>query len=141
MSTPPKSSAELMGWLWRGYLRFYRARLEPEVTESTWKRLTTPGEGPYGLVAVKDGQLIGFTHYHFHRSTWLIEDTCYLQDLYVSPDIRGSGAGRALIMAVVEAAKRHGTERVYWLTQEYNADARALYDTLAKRTSFIVYRR
>ena len=127
--------------LWNGYLRFYRAKLAPAVTETTWTRLLDPAEQPHGLVAEIDGKLVGLAHYLFHRSAWTVGDFCYLNDLFVSEGARGHGAGRALIEAVYAKADEHGAERVYWLTQEFNADARALYDTLARRTSFIQYRR
>ena len=135
--------ADLEEWteLWHGYLRFYRARLDPTVTETTWARLLDPADQPHGIVAEVDGRLVGLTHYLYHRSAWTIGDFCYLNDLYVSEEARGHGAGRALIEAVYAKADEHGAERVYWLTQEFNADARALYDTLARRTSFIQYRR
>jgi GNAT superfamily N-acetyltransferase len=127
--------------LWQGYLRFYRAHLEPTVTDTTWARLLDPAEQPHGLVAEHDGRLVGLVHYLFHRSSWTVADYCYLQDLFVDGEARGHGAGRKLIEAVYAAADAAGASRVYWLTQEFNADGRALYDTLARRTSFIVYRR
>ena len=70
------------------------------------------------LVAEKDGQLLGLVHYLFHRSTSMIEQNCYLQDLFVSEGARGLGAGAALIDAVRAAARPAGASRVYWLTQE-----------------------
>ena len=72
--------------------------------------------------------------------TWTIGNYCYLQDLFTAPEARGRGAGRALIEAVYERANSAGASRVYWLTHESNATARALYDTLADRPGFIQYR-
>jgi GNAT superfamily N-acetyltransferase len=127
--------------LWQGYLRFYRARLDPAVTELTWTRLLDAGEQPHGLAAERGGDLVGFATYVFHRTSWSIGPTCYLEDLFVAPEARGQGVARRLIEAVYAAADAAGAESVYWHTQEYNAEARALYDTLAKRISFIVYQR
>ena len=126
--------------LWQGYLTFYKSMVTPEVTETTWGRLQDPAEPMHVLGAFLDGTLVGIVHYLFHRSTWTIGDYCYLQDLYTAPEARGQGAGRALIEAVYDRAEVAGASRVYSLTQETNATARALYDTLADRPGFIQYR-
>ena len=127
--------------LWQGYLRFYRSRLDADVTALTWTRLLDPDVQPHGLVAELDGRLVGFAHYLFHPSTWSASSYCYLEDLFTAPEARGRGVGRALIEAVAAAADAAGASRLYWQTQEFNAEGRALYDTLARRTSFIVYER
>jgi GNAT superfamily N-acetyltransferase len=126
--------------LWRAYLAFYRAAESAEVTNSTWARIFDPLEPVHALVAERDDGLIGFSHYLFQRSTWLLNPQCYLQDLYVSEEKRGRGVGRALIGAVVGAAKEAGAARVFWNTHETNAVARRLYDAVAERTGFIQYR-
>jgi len=126
--------------LWDGYLSFYKAAVPSEVTDTTWARLHDPAEPMYVLGAFFDGALVGIVHYLFHRSTWTIDNYCYLQDLFTAPEARGHGVGRALIEAVYDQAKAAGASRVYWLTHETNATARALYDTLADRPGFIQYR-
>ncbi len=126
--------------LWQGYLRFYETDLDPAITEATWERLMTDGEDPSGLCAVDaDGRLVGIVHYLFHRSTWSATEYCYLEDLFVDENRRGSGAGRALIEAVGNAASRRGASRVYWHTQHFNATARSLYDRVADLTPFVRY--
>jgi GNAT superfamily N-acetyltransferase len=126
--------------LWTGYLTFYKATVEPEVTNMTWARLHDPAEPMHVLGAFVDGTLVGIVHYLFHRSTWTVGDYCYLQDLFTAPEARGRGAGRALIEAVYDRADVAGASRVYWLTHETNEIARALYDSLADRPGFIQYR-
>jgi GNAT superfamily N-acetyltransferase len=126
--------------LWRAYLAFYRAAESAEVTNATWSRIFDPLEPVHALVAERDGGLIGFSHYLFQRSTWLLNPQCYLQDLYVREEMRGGGVGRALIGAVVGAAKEAGAARVFWNTHETNSAARRLYDAVAERTGFIQYR-
>jgi GNAT superfamily N-acetyltransferase len=127
--------------LWAGYLAFYEATIPSTVTETTWARLNDPAEPMHALGAFVDGQLVGIVHYLFHRSTWTTGDYCYLQDLFTAEAARGRGAGRALIQAVYEQARAASASRVYWLTQEGNATARALYDKLADRSGFIQYRK
>jgi GNAT superfamily N-acetyltransferase len=126
--------------LWRAYLDFYRTEESAEVTAATWARIFDPLEPVHALVAARSNGLIGFSHYLFQRSTWLVAPRCYLQDLYVIPADRGGGVGRALIGAVALAAKEAGAANVYWNTHETNATARRLYDAVAERTGFIQYR-
>jgi GNAT superfamily N-acetyltransferase len=128
--------------LWHGYVKFYRRRVDADVTDFTFARLSDPGSQPFGIIAADEaGRLLGIAHYLFRPTTWSRLDLCYLEDLYVDPGARGSGIGRSLINEVYGRADERGVSGVYWLTQEFNADGRALYDTLAKRTSFIRYQR
>jgi GNAT superfamily N-acetyltransferase len=126
--------------LWQGYLTFYETVLSPETTDTTWTRFHDAEEPMFALGAFRDGRLVGITHYLFHRSGWSIHDSCYLQDLFVAPDARGHGIGRALIAAVVEKAREAGSERLYWHTHETNRTARGLYDKVAVLSGFIQYR-
>jgi GNAT superfamily N-acetyltransferase len=128
--------------LWTAYLAFYDTILPDAVYASTFARLLGSDPRDFnGFIATLDGRAIGLTHYLFHRHGWKIEDTCYLQDLYVDPGIRGTGAGRALIEAVYAAADAAGAPSVYWLTQDFNAEARQLYDRIGKLSPFIRYNR
>ena len=129
--------------LWDGYNAFYgrhgKTALAPEITQVTWQRFFDPAEPVFALVAEFDGQLLGLTHYLYHRSTTRIELTCYLQDLFTDPAARGKGVGRALIQGVYEQARAAGITRVYWQTHQINAAGRLLYDKVAKHMGFIVY--
>jgi GNAT superfamily N-acetyltransferase len=95
----------------------------------------------HALVAEETGTLVGLVHFLYHRSTIMIAPTCYLQDLFTAEQARGKGVGRALILAVYDRAKTDGSPRVYWQTHETNEAARKLYDRVAERSGFIVYRR
>lgn len=64
---------------------------------------------------------------------------CYLEDLFVAPEARGSGAGRALIEGLAALGREHGWRRVYWHTHEDNYRARTLYDRVVPRTDYIRY--
>lgn len=128
--------------LWQGYLTFYESTVSDEVTQTTWTRLLDATEEPFGFAAVtEDGQIVGITHYIFHRSTWTEGSYCYLEDLFVDPDVRNSGAGRALIAAVEAEARSHQCKRLYLNTQDFNATARALYDKVMTKSPFIQYRK
>lgn len=128
--------------LWCAYLEYYETSVPEEIYVSSFARLL--GDDPQdfcGLVAELDGRLVGLTHYLFHRHGWKIENTCYLQDLYADPDVRGRGIGRALIEGVYKAADAAGAPAVYWLTQDFNTEARKLYDRIGVQTPFIKYQR
>jgi len=131
--------------LWEGYNAFYGrsgpTALAPEITRMTWSRFFDAYEPMHALVAKSSGQLLGLTHYIFHRSTISIAPVCYLQDLFTMESARGKGVGRALIHGVYEQAKLAGSGRVYWLTHETNHAAMQLYDKVAERSGFVVYRK
>jgi GNAT superfamily N-acetyltransferase len=150
MPTPiirPVIPADLTQWrvLWDGYNEFYgrtgATALPEPVTEMLWARFFDFYEPVHALVAEQEGRLIGLTHYLFHRSTTAIGPTCYLQDLFTDAAARGHGIGRALIEAVYERARIAGAGRVYWQTHETNLAAMKLYDQVAERSGFVVYRR
>ena len=128
--------------LWTGYLAYYETTRPAEIYDLYFDRLL--GNDPHdynGLVAEVDGKLVGLTHYLFHRHGWSRENVCYLQDLYADPKVRGTGIGRALIEAVYAAADADGSPNVYWMTQDFNATARRLYDRIGVKTPFIKYSR
>ena len=149
MSTPiirDIARTDYVQWLplWDGYNQFYGrsgpTALSDEITATTWARFFDEMEPVHCLVAEQEGRLIGLTHYLFHRSTTAIGPVCYLQDLFTSVDARGKGVGRALIEAVYGRAREAGAARVYWQTHETNHTAQSLYDRVAEKSGFIVYR-
>lgn len=143
----PVAMADYATWkpLWDGYNAFYGrsgpTALPEEITRTTWARFHDPAEPVHALVAERDGALLGLAHYLFHRSTIQIEQSCYLQDLFTAPGARGLGVGRALIERVYEFARLARAPRVYWQTHETNATAMRLYDHVAGKSGFVVYRK
>jgi GNAT superfamily N-acetyltransferase len=131
--------------LWEGYNAFYgrsgETALASEITQITWTRFFDSYEPVHALVAESDGKLLGLTHYIFHRSTISIAPVCYLQDLFTVEAARGKGIGKVLIDEVYEQAKLAGSPRVYWQTHETNHIAMKLYDKVAQRSGFVVYRK
>ena len=98
-------------------------------------------EPMFALIAEHQGQVVGLTHYLLHRSTIQLQPNCYLQDLFTAETVRGKGVARALIAAVYERARELGLPRVYWNTHETNQTAMRLYDKVAERPGFVIYRK
>lgn len=141
VTVEPITAADHDEWLllWRGYLEFYRESLPDATTVDTFGRLVADQELHGALARDASGHAIGFVHWLFHPSTWSPAGYCYLEDLFVRPDARAGGTGRALIRHVVAAARNRGAEKVYWLTQHDNDTARKLYDRVATDTGFVHY--
>ncbi|KTT04697.1 GNAT family acetyltransferase [Pseudomonas oryzihabitans] len=141
MTIRPLTPADHAPWrdLWQAYLAFYETVLPETTYARTWQRLLEPSEPIHGALAWDGEQPLGLVHFIYHRSCWLEQDDCYLQDLYVAKDQRGSGFGRALIEHVYAQATANGCDRVHWLTQETNYPGRQLYDRLATRSGLIEY--
>lgn len=146
-SIRPVSRQDYAQWLplWLGYNAFYgRAgvtSLPDAIIAMTWARFFDPDEPVHALVADRGGQLLGLAHYLFHRSTITIEPSCYLQDLFTRESARGQGVGRGLIEGVYDQARIAGSHRVYWQTHETNRTAMQLYDQVAEKSGFLVYRK
>ncbi|WP_425044283.1 N-acetyltransferase family protein [Primorskyibacter sp. S87] len=126
--------------LWTSYLDFYETAVSEEVYQVSFQRLLSHEIGEYRcFIAEMAGKPVGLAHFLYHRTMWSVEDTCYLMDLFIDPEVRGKGIGRALIEKVHETAKQDGVPGIYWATQEFNYKGRMLYDQVATRTPFIIY--
>lgn len=129
--------------LWQGYLEYYKSQLSDSRNDLLWQRIHDCQHPINCLVAENQdsGKLVGLVHYLTHSSSWHERPVCYLEDLFVSPQVRGGGTGEALISAVVDEARQQGWDEVYWHTEDYNARARRLYDKVTGgKDKFIVYR-
>jgi len=144
MKIRPLAKADYEEWraLWVSYLEFYETSLKANVIDETFSRFIDNDQTRQNaLVAESTDELVGLVHYIFHLDTWAIQEVCYLQDLFVIPPNRGKKIGQLLIEGVYERADKYGAPSVYWLTQEFNVQARKLYDQMADLTPFIHYER
>jgi GNAT superfamily N-acetyltransferase len=142
-SIRPFLSTDQADWhtLWRGYQTFYKADIPERTTRTTWERLLDEREPMHGAIALVDDRAVGIVHFIEHRSCWTTGDYMYLQDLFVAPELRGRGVGKALIEFVYAQAQQRGCSRVYWLTHETNREAMILYDRVAEKSGFVQYRK
>ena len=141
---PTRDDFDAWSHLWAGYNAFYERKgptaVPAEITRLTWDRFFDAYEPMHCLVAEHGGKLVGLVHYIYHRNTVMRGPTCYLQDLFTDSALRGQGVGRALIEAVYARARAAGSPRVYWQTHETNTTAMTLYDKVASKSGFVVYR-
>lgn len=142
LTLTPLTRAHHGAWLplWNGFLEFYETKLPAATTDATFASLTDPDVEIYGALAHDaTGTAIGLAHWHAHPGTWSTKRYCYLEDLFVDPGARGTGAGRALIEHVREWARQTDCAKVYWHTMHTNTVARALYDKVAAHKGEITY--
>jgi GNAT superfamily N-acetyltransferase len=125
--------------LWKEYCDFYGITLPEAVTTRTWGRILDPDSGVLCIVAEVDGQVYGFANGVIHENTWELQPVCYLEDLFVLASARGKGVGKALIEWLRNAMRAEGWARLYWVTREDNARARALYDQFTRADGFVRY--
>jgi GNAT superfamily N-acetyltransferase len=126
--------------LWQGFLDYYAVDLPKATTDFTWTRLMDPSSSLKARIAFCDGAAAGFAIHQHHPSTWVMGDDCYLEDLFVDPDRRGQGVGRALIEDLIAHARGKGWKRLYWNTNAENQVARALYDQFVADDGHVRYR-
>lgn len=127
--------------LWAGYCDFYEIDMPADVTDTTWRRILDPSDTTFGsLVAEQDGRVVGIANYVLQWYTWSTGQQCYLNDLYVDPEVRGGGIGEKLIRSLQRRGDKEGWTRILWLTHESNAPARRLYDRFAPPSGFIQYK-
>ena len=125
---------------WQGYCAALDGTVSDAITEGVWRRILAPDEPIGCLFACRRGdEPVGLANYVLHPHTWSLQLVCYLEDLFVAPEARGSGVGRALIEELVSIGKQHGWRRVYWHTHDNNYRARTLYDRLTRRTDYVRY--
>ena len=78
----------------------------------------------HGLICEQEGQPIGFAVYFYNYSTWLAKPGLYLEDLYVSPEYRGNGAGKMLLKKMANIALENGCGRLEWSCLDWNKPSR-----------------
>ena len=100
---------------------------EDEVRASV-ERIMAGGDGEFLLAAVGDGEAAGVCQLRYRWSVWKSAEDCWLEDLFVREEARGSGLGRVLVEAALERARARGCRRIELDVNEDNAPARALYE-------------
>lgn len=104
--------------------------------------LFAEGSTAHGLICENDGQPIGYAVYFFNYSTWLGKHGLYLEDLYVSPEARGLGAGKALLRHLAQLAVARDCGRFEWSVLDWNTPAIDFYESFGARpqSEWMTYR-
>ena len=140
----PVVAADLDQWrdLYSAYREFYALEPDSAVVERVWSWIQDDTHETGALVAVDaEGTLGGLAHYRRFARPSSGTTGLWLDDLFTRPDLRGGGVGRALIDAVSQIAADENLSVVRWITNENNATARRLYDTMATATKWVTYDR
>ncbi len=125
--------------LYAGYAEFYGVTQTHGMRDTVWGWLSDPTHATKGLVADAGGALVGLAHFRAFARPLSASTGGFLDDLFVAPVARGSGAAAALIAAVAETGRRNGWTVIRWITAEQNARARSLYDRVATQTPWVTY--
>lgn len=133
--------ADRAAWeiLYAGYAAFYKVTQTRDMRATVWGWIHDPAQQTGGLVAELDGRLIGIAHFRPYARPLSASTGGFLDDLFVDPAARGSGAAQALIDAVCDLGRARGWTVVRWITADDNYRARGLYDRLAERTKWVTY--
>jgi GNAT superfamily N-acetyltransferase len=124
--------------LFDAYAAFYKTTTTPAGKQATWEWIFS-AEDFWADLALQNGKVVGLCQYQLMHRSLSGAKVVYLSDLYVRPDLRGGGIGRAMIDHVIGFAKSNGFTNVRWLTQEFNYAGRRLYDSYRPKSDFILY--
>ena len=138
----PVAGADREAWdrLYAGYAEFYKVEQTSAMRDTVWSWLMDEHKEVHGLVSVDAaGKLTGLTHFRPYARPLSATTGGFLDDLFVDPQARGSGAAEALIRAVKAEGRMRGWTVIRWITADDNYRARGLYDRLAERTRWVTY--
>jgi ribosomal protein S18 acetylase RimI-like enzyme len=127
--------------LYRGYLEFYEVSASSEKLDTVWRWLRDPAHEVDGIVVrpPDGGDAVGLAHYRPFSRPLHGSVGCFLDDLFVAPASRGTGAVDAMLAELRLIATAHGWDVVRWITRETNLRARSTYHRLAQQTNLITY--
>ncbi|MCZ4270969.1 GNAT family N-acetyltransferase [Maritalea porphyrae] len=128
------------GELYGAYARFYNSPQTEEMRDKVWSWLHADANSLFGLVAIdKNADLVGLAHCREFARPLAASTGLFLDDLYVDPDSRGTGAAEALIAHIRQFAVDNQNSIVRWVTADNNYRARGLYDHVARKTDWLTY--
>ncbi len=127
------------GKLYAGYAAFYKVEQTEAMRDAVWGWLMDEGHTTEGLLAELDGVVVGIAHFRAFARPLSASTGGFLDDLFVGPEARGSGAAEALIKGLEALGRARGWTVIRWITAEDNYRARGLYDRVATKTKWTTY--
>ncbi|MEM7292335.1 MAG: GNAT family N-acetyltransferase [Pseudomonadota bacterium] len=138
----PVSQEDRAQWepLYHGYAEFYKVPMNDKILDTVWGWIFDENNKFYCLVAENgQGELIGLMHFREMPSPLRGARVGFLDDLFIKPDCRGSGAVEVMFNALADAAREHGWPFLRWITAEDNYRGRRVYDKLSSPTHWRTY--
>lgn len=126
--------------LYKAYAAFYKVEQTQEMRDRVWSWIHDEAEEVECFLAFDEGGTpVGLAHYREFARPLRAARGGFLDDLFVDPNLRGSGAAQALIGAIAAEGRERGWTVIRWITRDDNYRARAAYDRLATRTDWLTY--
>jgi ribosomal protein S18 acetylase RimI-like enzyme len=126
--------------LYRGYADFYHMPMNEDILKSVWLWIFDSNIKFYAIgVKTSEGKLIGLMHYREMPSPLRGSLVGFLDDLYIHPDHRGTGAVQLLFKELKGIARQNSWPYVRWITATDNHRARAVYDKISETIDFVTY--
>ena len=136
---PEPADQEAWRRLYNGYAEFYRVPMTDDKAAVVWSWLMDPDHVVKGFLAKANGSVVGLAHIREMPRPLHGKYGGFLDDLFVAPEARGTGAVEALYDAMKQLARERGWDSVRWITAENNYRARAVYDRVATKTQWVTY--
>ncbi|WP_413614954.1 GNAT family N-acetyltransferase [Halomonas cupida] len=139
-STPLPEHQTAWQRLYRGYAEYYQVPMTDDILTQVWQWIHDAQQPFFCRLALdNDGTPIGLAHFRAMPSPLRGTMVGFLDDLFVDPAHRGSGAVDALFSAIAEEGRRQGWPLIRWITRDNNYRGRAVYDRVATHTNWQTY--
>ena len=126
--------------LYSAYAEFYKVPMNTGILETVWDWIFDVNDEFYALVARnEEKRVIGLMHFRQMPSPLLGKKVGFLDDLFVLPELRGTGVVDQMFQKLSLEAAEKGWTIVSWITEEDNYRGRAVYDRTAKKTNWVTY--
>ena len=135
-----QSDKEEWAKLYHGYAKFYEMEMNESILDTVWSWIHSPDINFFSIVIKSNkNELIGFMHFREMPSPLRGKLVGFLDDLFVHPDFRGSGAVQLLFKELKLQANKNNWPYVRWITANDNSRARKVYDQISQPIDFVTY--